>query len=207
MRIAPPAAALAALLAATAAPAQVPDRAVGLGVSLNPATLVMEEGETTLMLPVGFGNIYLPIIGGPHLKIEPEFGIWHTSSSTSASTYSSSYSSTLLRVGVGVFSLARVGGGTALYIGPRAAIVRSSSESSSSGGTEPTKWHQTNYVIGLAAGGEHFFSPHLSLGAEVQFNYVKVGQAEHEPDYGTAYATTRTSMISNNGLLFIRLYR
>jgi len=34
-----------------------------------------------------------------------------------------------------------------------------------------------------------------------------VGQAEHEPDYGTAYATTRTSMISNNGLLFIRLYR
>jgi opacity protein-like surface antigen len=197
--------ALVALVAATAAQAQVPDRAVGLGVSLNPSAIIVDGSEGTLMLPVGFGNIHIPIIAGPHLKIEPEFGIWRTSSSYSGTGTSSSSTSTLLRVGAGVFRFVRVGGGTALYVGPRVAMVRTSSSSTYSGGT-PSSSHQTNWSFGLAIGGEHFFSPHFSLGGEVQLNYIKLGTEEHEPSTPST-SSYSSHMISNNGLVFIRLYR
>jgi hypothetical protein len=167
-------AALAALVAASAAQAQVPAHAIGIGVSLNPSALIMSDNESTLMLPIGFGNIYVPIIVGPHLKIEPEVGIWRTSSSFSGTGYSSSSTGTMLRVGAGVFHLVRVGGGTALYVGPRVAMVRTSSSSTYSSGT-PSSSHQTNWSLGLAIGGEHFFSPHFSLGGEVQLNYITIG--------------------------------
>jgi len=201
---------LVSLVAASAAQAQVPDRAAGLGVSLNPSALIISDDESTLMLPVGFGNIYVPIIAGP-LKIEPEVGIWHTSSSTSSSysgiSYSSSSTTTLLRVGVGVFRFVRVGGGTALYVGPRVAMVRASTSEKCSPGCTASSSHQTNWSYGLAIGGEHFFSPHFSLGGEVQLNYIKIGNEVHEPASPYPASSSSQSIISNNGLLFIRLYR
>lgn len=196
-------AALAALVAASAAQAQVPAHAIGIGVSLNPSALFMSDNESTLMLPIGFGNIYVPIIAGP-LKIEPEVGIWRTSSSSSGTDYSSSSTGTLLRVGAGVFHLVQVGGGTALYVGPRVAMVRTSSSSTYSGGT-PSSSHQTSWSLGLAIGGEHFFSPHFSLGGEVQLNYITIGDEEHEPSTPST-SSYSNHVISNNGLIFIRLY-
>jgi hypothetical protein len=197
-------AALAVLAAVSAAQAQVPDHAVGLGVSLSPSALVDMSSQTTLVLPVGFGNIYLPIIAGPNFKIEPEFGIWRTSSSTDYSGSSASFSGTLLRVGAGLFRFVRVGGGTALYVGPRVAMVRSSDSQTSSGITSSS--HQTDWSFGLAIGGEHFFSPHFSLGGEVQLNYISVGTEEQTPP-PTFQPSVSSSMITNNGLIFIRLYR
>ena len=167
--------------------------------------MIVSGDQSTLMLPVGFGNIYVPIIAGPHLKIEPEVGIWRTSSSSSATGSSGSSTSTLLRVGIGVFQFARVGGGTALYIGPRVAMVRSSSSFTYSGGT-PASSHQTNWSFGLAIGGEHFFSPHFSFGGEVQLNYVKIGDQVDEPSSNNP-STSDSHIIANNGLIFIRLYR
>ena len=199
-------AAIAVLAAASATQAQVPDHGIGLGVSLSPSALVEVSSQTTIMLPIGFGNFYLPIIAGPHLKLEPEFGIWHTSSSTSYGGSSWSSSGAILRVGAGVFRLLRVGGGTALYVGPRVAMVRNSDSQTSSAST--TSSHQTNWSFGLAIGGEHFFSPHFSLGGEVQLNYISVGKQEVEPNPnpGTTPSTDE-HMITNNGLIFIRLYR
>ena len=196
---------LVALVAASAAQAQVPAHAVGIGVSLNPSAFVMSSGQTTTILPVGFGDIFIPIIAGPHLKIEPEFGIWRTSSSYSSNGYSSSSTGTLLRVGAGVFRLVRVGGGTALYVGPRVAMIRSSSSDTFTGGT-PSSSHQTDWLFGLAIGGEHFFSPHFSLGGEVQLNYIKIGEEVDDQDPNTG-PTPSNHMITNNGLIFIRLYR
>ena len=198
-------AALAVLAAASAAQAQVPDHGVGLGVSLNPAAIVAEGAEGTLLLPAGFGNIYLPIIAGPHLKFEPEFGIWRTSSSSSFAGSSSSSSSTLLRVGAGLFRFVRVGGGTALYVGPRVVMIRESSSTSFTGSPGSSS-HQTNWSFGLAIGGEHFFSPHFSLGGEVQLNYISVGTEEQTPP-PTFQPSASSSIITNNGLIFIRLYR
>jgi hypothetical protein len=203
MRIASLAAFFAGLVAASAAHAQVPEHAVGFGVSLNPTALTAGN-ELTLMLPIGFGNIYLPIIAGPGLKVEPEFGILRTSSSSSGNGASGSQTGTLVRVGAGVFQLIRVGGNTALYVGPRVAMIRTSSSETYSGGT-PTSSHQTSWSFGAAFGGEYFFSPHFSLGGEVQLNYILVGQPVVEPGSGSS-STSHDHMISNNGLIFVRLY-
>lgn len=186
MRFIPLAVALSALLAVPAVHAQVPDHAVGFGIALNPVALVSRNTNDLSYLPLGLGDVYLPLLSGT-VKIEPELGLWRISSSYAGS----SSSGTLLRLGVGVFHVSRVGASTALYVGPRAMLVFTSS----SGGSDRTDW-----IAGLAFGGEHFFSPHFSLGGEVQLNYEQLGQ----PSGSTSSA--RTSVISNNGLIFARLY-
>jgi hypothetical protein len=104
-----------------------------------------------------------------------------------------------------VFRFVRVGGGTALYVGPRVVMIRESSSTSFTGSPGSSS-HQTNWSFGLAIGGEHFFSPHFSLGGEVQLNYISIGDTVYEPSGGPTPSTSN-SMITNNGLIFIRLYR
>jgi hypothetical protein len=175
-----------ALLAAAASPlmAQEPERIAptwGLGVSLTPAALVSSSGQ---FIPIGLGNLYLPIYAASGLRLEPEFGLLRTS--TSSGSFSNS--STSLRLGVGVFGMLRDRGPTRIYLGPRVGLIATSSGSSTS---------RTDMYVTGALGGEHFFGPHFSLGGEVQLQYLSLD---------TGGSGSSANAISTNGLVFIRIY-
>ncbi len=178
------------------------DPSWGIGVSLNPAALInLQSGS---LVPIGLGDLYLPINASPTLRVEPEFGLLTTSSSTSGSGGSTSSSATSLRVAVGIFSLLERHGSARLYVGPRIGIMRTSSSSSFPGSPTATS-SETDLMLAMALGGEYFFSPHFSLGGEAQLQYVKYGTPSVSPSQGTQPDVSR-HLISTNELVFVRLY-
>jgi hypothetical protein len=201
------------LLMAGAARAQAPAPApamdghtrFGIGVTLAPAALVLSGGTQSSYLPIGLGNVYFPILIGRGLKLEAEVGVLHASSEISGSGFSSSAKGTSLRLGMGAFKVMPLdGGATLVYVGPRVGIISTSTTTTYTTSPESTT-KETDWVFGLAVGGEHFLGRHFSLGGELQANYVSFGQPTHEPSSGPG-PTTSQSLISSAGLLFVRAY-
>ena len=176
---------------------------VGIGVSLNPAAMFTSGSSTTLYLPVGLTNIYIPIMASANLRIEPEAGIYSMSSETSGpSSYKSS--STSLRLGIGLFYVQPVESSFDFYVGPRLGILSSSSTSGSTG-VPDLKITETDFFIGACVGGEYSFSRHFSIGGEAQLNYISFGN----PDWSgtpTTVSTRSQSAFTNNALMFFRFY-
>lgn len=178
-----------------------PDPSWGIGVSLSPAAVLnLQSGS---LVPIGLGDLYLPINASPTLRLEPEFGVLSTSSSTSGSGGGSSSSATSLRVAVGIFSLLKRHGSAQLYVGPRIGIQRTSSSSTFPGNPTSTS-SETDLMLAMALGGEYYFSPHFSLGGEAQLEYVKYGTPSYSPSQGTPDVSRH--LISTNELVFVRLY-
>ena len=69
---------VAMLTIAATADAQERGVTFGIGTSLNPIAIA---GELVL-LPVGLGNLYFPLIIGSSFKLEPEFGLLRLSEKT-----------------------------------------------------------------------------------------------------------------------------
>jgi hypothetical protein len=177
---------------------------IGLGVSLNPTALFNSSSSSTMFLPIGFTNIYVPITINQSFRIEPEVGIFSQSSETSSGLSSSKYSSTLLRIGVGLFKIQPFEETFHSYVGPRIGILSTSSSSSSTGSTESSS-SEMDYFVGLSVGGEYLFSTHFGIGGEVQLNYVSFGQPDRTPAASSS-SDRKQSIITNNALMFFRWY-
>lgn len=181
----------------------------GVGISLAPSALVLAgSNQQSSYLPIGLGDLFFPILIGRSFKLEAEAGILKASSETSSNGSTSTAKGTSLRLGVGAFKVMPLpGGATQMYIGPRVLLVSTSvSASYSSGGfSSDQSTDQTDWVIGLALGGEHFFTPHFSLGGELQVNYVTFGTPSHTPSSGSEPSVSQ-SLISTNGLPLLRAY-
>ena len=182
--------------------------ALGIGVSLNPAAIA---GGNQVLLPVGLGNLYFPLIIGSSFKLEPEFGLLRLSEKTTAGTTSTESSATLTRLGIGAFWVTPIRESFRAYVGPRVGIVRNSE--SSRFGTQPeSKVTQTNLVLELATGGEHLFSSHFSLGGEVRLGYINVGESKVTPTPPTPTPTPpppvdrSESILTTNALILLRWY-
>jgi hypothetical protein len=199
----------AVVMFAGAAQAQAPAAAedvrprFGIGISLAPAAVISSDLGT--YVPIGLGNLFFPVLVGSY-KIEAEAGVLHFNDQTSGTGYSTTSKSTSLRLGVGAFKVKSLGGGTTLmYIGPRVGLISTSTSTSySPGGTEQSD-KETDWVFGMAVGGEHFLSRHFSLGGEMQLNYISFGQPDHTPTTGSS-STSDRSAVTTNGLLFVRVY-
>ena len=181
---------------------------IGIGVSFNPTALFAPGPSSSLFLPIGFTNLYLPCNISPAFRLEPEAGIFSTSTNSSSqdpySSYSSASSESMIRLGVGIFSVHTMEDGFSSYWGPRVGVLLNSGSSSSTGNPD-LKSSETDLFAGLCLGGEFAFSPHFSLGAEVQVNYVSFGQPNVTPSTGLS-STRSEYIITNNGLVFVRWY-
>ena len=195
---------LAALLCISAASGQESQTKVGLGVSLNPTALVFGGTTASLFLPIGFTNFYVPVMVSAGFRIEPEAGIYSYSSESSSGSSSSKSTESILRVGVGLFSVRSTESSFSSYLGPRVGILSTSSTSSFTGNPE-SKTSETDFFIGLCLGGEYLFSPHFSAGGEVQLNYISFGNPDRTPAPTTSSTRTQ-SLITNNALMFFRWY-
>ncbi len=59
---------------------------------------------------------------------------------------------------------------------------------------------KTDFFIGPAIGGEYMFNDSFSLGAEIQINYISVGQYDDDSQ------DVSQSLISTRGLITLRWY-
>ncbi len=188
-----------------AATAHAQERGVtfGIGTSLNPIAIA---GELVL-LPVGLGNLYFPLIIGSSFKLEPEFGLLRLSEKTTDGTSSSESSATLTRLGIGAFWVTPIRESLRAYVGPRIGIVRNS-ESSRFGPEPERKETQTNLVLELATGGEYLFSSHFSLGGEVRLTYINVGERKvtPAPTPPPPPVDRSANILTTNALILLRWY-
>jgi len=192
---------VAVLVVAARADAQEDGTRFGVGVSLNPSALLVEDGFQAFFLPFGFGDIYFPIIVSERFKLEPQLGLFRFSSETKSDGFTSESSMTLWRLGAGLFYRLPASESLSAYVGPRFILLLSSESFKWDG--EEDEISETDISIGAALGGEYFFSSHFSLGGEFQLNYLILGEPEdEEPD---TFELDR-SIISNNGLILLRWY-
>ena len=189
-------------LASAGAAQSTDDGRIGFGVALNPIAVADFDSEVGV-LPIGLGNFTVPIHVGERLRLEPELGIFRVSAEASATGFSSTYNQTVLRYGLGLHVFFGEDGDFKPYVGPRIGFVRHTTEEGSGGSTDfETK--RTDSYVGIALGGEYWLASRFSLGAEVQLNRVGIGDEEvtGQPSSGDF----DSSVISNNGVIFIRFY-
>jgi hypothetical protein len=171
-------------------------KSVGVGVTINPTLLLIDEGIG--FFPLGVTNFLIPIRISPRVIIEPEFGLFRTSSEEGGST--SSFNNT--RIGVGVLLGFPERGGLHPYIGPRLGWSRTSSESSfGGGGTFTTK--MSGWNVGAVFGAHHFFSPHFSLGGELQL--MRSSSSIDDVSGGTATDQSQ-SAVTTGGVAILRWF-
>jgi hypothetical protein len=191
-------------------------RMFGVGISLNPTSLIATDEGTQLFLPVGTTNIRLALTPSPNFRIEPEFGIYSSEREASLSgitgpstSQTESFSST--RLGISLFYRAPVAESFAILVGPRAGFVWLSSEEKVTG-TDPESesTSESDFYAGAALGGEYMLSNNFGIGAEAQLNYVSLGEPETKStsggtDPGPRISLSR-SLITSNALVFIHFY-
>jgi hypothetical protein len=183
---------------------QESDSNIGLGVSLNPTALFSSSTTSTMFLPIGLTNIYIPITIGQKFRIEPEIGIYSQSSESKSGTSTSKNSSTLFRLGFGLLKIHPYEDVFNAYFGTRMGILSLSSTSSYTGSPDAST-NEIDAYIGFVVGGEHMLSPHFGIGGEVQLNYVSFGQPERTPAPSTTSDRSQ-SIITNNAVMFFRWY-
>jgi hypothetical protein len=180
---------------------QQPDKRtqVGIGITIGKEFTVSGEDGSFIFLPVGFTNIYVPILIRSKFRIEPELG-WFRSSQSGDIT---EYSFTSFRYGLGIFSATQKQK-MHLYYGLRLGINRTSISYKSAEfflSNEGTS--KTDFFIGPSLGGEYFFSDHFTLGGEAQLNYISIGQFDGDRSPSNEVSE---SAWATRTLLFLRWY-
>ncbi len=163
---------------------------IGFGVSLGKE--IVEIGEAYTMLD--FPSFYLPISLSSNFRFEPEIGYLRYSGSDEDWEESRS----ILSIGCGIFSVTQKGK-VDIYYGVRLGL-RSTSRSYQFtwDGVDSVDESKTDFYIGPAIGGEYFFTDHLTLGGEIQLNYIFIGQWSDGED--------SESVIRTKPLIFVRWY-
>jgi hypothetical protein len=203
---------------------------LGAGVSVEPALFgqsVYYTGGTTEvfvtatpLFSVSPFYIYMPLALTKNFRIEPRFGIYSLSNEVSNSGTPSQPQKddvTLTHIGLSVEYVIPAGEKFQFYAGPRAGLNFISETFSSyqyTGGPAPvnvtTTQSETDVMISGIFGAEYFPLHELSVGGEVDFNYVSFGTpdiSQTPPPTGTQTTTTVTcSLVSTGALFFVRWY-
>jgi hypothetical protein len=169
-----------AVAAATIAQAQEARQQVGVGVSINP----FEAGAfSTGAAALPTVEVYVPINVTPKLRIEPSLGILTNDVNNGTSTRD-------VTLGVGVFYVQRLAAPFDLYMGGRLKLNFAHRETTNGGSDSGT-----DVLLAGALGGEHYFSPHFSLGAEAQLGFRSNSGASGD-----------NTVVFTTGLGFFRFY-
>lgn len=165
------------------------DAQFGLGVGLSSSGFGV-GGVDIVESALSPTSIYVPITFST-FRIEPEIGIFRTSSEDG----SVETSSTAFQIGTGVFILNPVGR-TNIYYGGRLGITRLSSSFESPAGESESS--RTNVFLGPAAGGEFLFSDNFSLGGEGQLLFTSIGEDDDDDE--------SASLLRTRAVFFVRWY-
>ena len=149
----------------------------GLGISFLPSALVGDvQGR---FQAGGFANIIAPIQVGPHILIEPELGFYrYDQDQTLPDTIKEHFDREIVRTGFGVFYTVEPDKYFEWYLGGRLGILSTEqhiTHSPVSSAHEEFEHQWGAFYAGFAFGIEYFFSPHISVGGEIQINHIGYG--------------------------------
>ncbi|HYM20476.1 MAG TPA: outer membrane beta-barrel protein [Candidatus Kapabacteria bacterium] len=167
---------LIVLCSARAIQAQEPDRdpekiSIGIGVNFFPSVLAGDA--VSQFQQGGFANFIVPMQLGPHIFIEPEFGVYaYNASQTLSDSVKYHFDRTIVRTGFGVFYSDEPDKNFEWYVGGRLGILSSKQNVT---GSKDTSAQWGVFYTGAAFGAEYFFSPHFSIGGEFQLNHFGYG--------------------------------
>jgi hypothetical protein len=155
-----------------------------------------------------------------NFRIEPRFGIYSFSNERRedlAPNQPEKDTYTLTNIGISIEYVIPTGRSFQFYAGPRTSLnfmSYSSSYYSYNGGTVPVNitatQTETDILISALFGAEYFPLSELSIGGEIDLNYVSFGNPVTEqvptPAGGLSGTTFTRSLISTGALLFVRWY-
>ena len=158
--------------------------------------------------------IAVPVNATPTIRVEPLIGLSNTSSTSENSDADSKEESSRsnITVGAGVFYMLRTQDAFLMYVGPRFGVNLASSENISEQGDQKseTTMSRTDIFLGLGFGGEFFFNPRFSLGAEVGLSVVMTGDPTTETKAGGQTSEDKDEesglAMNTNGFLWGRFY-
>lgn len=178
--------AVAILALPSNAEAQAALRKFGLGVNVG--------------TNVGFE---VPINLTPTFRVSPLLTIINSSTTTKPDGGDETKSgSSTIGVGVGAYSLMRPEGPYLMYVGGRVGAIMAS-QTEDNGSDEVTE-SGTDIFLAGALGGEYFFNPRFSLGAEVNLNVILGG--DREADKGDDKVDQTSLTIATGGAVNARFY-
>ncbi len=197
------------LLFAGTAQAQSDGVKVGIGVNLIQATITPDLSGGGNFGTVALGDILVPINFGQRFKLEPWLGVFRFKDKREDTDFSDDQRTTQWRFGTGLYFRFPTSASFVPYFGPRVALLLTSfsSESTFPGGSSKFEFSQTDFQVGLALGGEYFFSGHFSLGGEVQLNYTSMGEPNQKLDGVDITTGSRSqNLFSNAASILARFY-
>ncbi len=169
--------------------AQEAETRYGIGVNFAKDFVLAAVGGADysfMSLPYDFSNISI-VFRSPKVRLEPSVGYFRYSISNGTERSLSDW-----RLGLNL-AVNNVTGNMHHYYGINIGVILSSiSVESGSSSSDESK---TDFFIGPLIGGEYNFSEYLSLGGEVQFNYISLGQYDEDSDASESALTTRAIII------------
>lgn len=183
------------------AQAQTPGKlGIGIGVSQDLFNVSVSEGSSmplsSITFPMNLGAFRLEpefaFTGGSFEFGDPDFGGIEVALSG-------------MLIGAGAYMLSGPDDGFMFYGGPRFGIIRNSETDKT---TDPeSSITSTDMFFGVALGGEHLFSSHLSLGAEARLTHYRSGGVKYDPEPpGGAGDDPKSSATLTSGVVMVRFY-
>ena len=142
--------------------------------------------------------VTVPIILASGLRIEPELGLFATSQSADIGGTTVEQTTRSWNIGVGVFPQ-NIIGKFSLYYGGRVGYI--SKRLTDDDGVTVDEETTTGFYIAPGLGGEHHFSDHFSIGAEVMLVYASLTNEEDGRDFDIDL-----TVINTRTLVFFRFY-
>ena len=197
------------LLFAGTAHAQGDGVKVGIGVNLIQATISPDLSGGGNFGAVALGDILVPIHFGQRFKLEPWLGVFRFKEKSEDTGFTSDEKVTQWRFGTGLYFRFPTSESFVPYFGPRVGLMLTSfsDENTFTGGSSKFELSETDFLIGLALGGEYFFSGHFSLGGEVQLNYISLGEPTVKDDgIEITDGSLSRNLFSNGASILARFY-
>ncbi len=161
-------------LGTTPCPAQDTYPSVGFGAGLD---LTPTDGFS-LLGGLDFsgrpGNIMVPVRVTRRLRVEPRIGYVRETDDETTSTSTTSQHASLLRLSLGIYYLFPASRSFTAYAGPQLGVRHRSASlrSTLNGSQSSNSASSTDTFLGIATGGEYYFVPQFSLGAEIELVYT-----------------------------------
>lgn len=174
----------------------------------NPPLAMVGVGVAVPLSGSVGGTVYVPINLMDKIRIEPGIGLVNASKESKGTTATTKSSASAITLTIGALYMMRPAETFVGYVGPRLGVVMNSGDTDN--GTVSSKSSHTDILASLVIGGEHFFSPRFSLGAEAAVGIAMIGQttttvtpAPATPD---TVPTETQSVMSTGGTMFARMY-
>ncbi|SRR5579883_2320133 len=159
------------------------DEKISIGVGLSFSPFAVAGDDQNKFGTAGMTNFFIPFQFGPYIRFEPEVGLMLQSnqeqvvdSTVPGGSYERYNDHQIVRTGFGIFYTRRTDKDFEFGLGARIGIMSSEYEThSDKASIQDTDTHYAIFYLGGALSVEYYFSPHFSIGGELQLMHYSYG--------------------------------